>query len=314
MSSMSATGWPPLPWAWTWPASQAYVHLVTQMMGKLRLALSPSQPEWSHASLALGPRGLTTGALPWGDGSIEVRFDVVDGTLDVLASGGSSRRISVVPARRIADIWADLRGELDRLGVEAQLWDKPQELSDATPFSQDDRERAWDPSSVAAWFASLTAIHNVFDAWRSSFFGRTGIGFWWGAFDMTVAAFSGRRATPRADANYIMRHDLDAESVVIGFWPGDARREAMFFGYIVPEPPGCPALPMVPREAGWVAEMREWVLPYEAVRTAPDQRLALTTFMDTVYAAAGSLAGWDLAAHRYDQPPRIAPTAAQQLR
>lgn len=157
---------------------------------------------------------------------------------------------------------------------------------------------------MTAWFAGLTAIHNVFDGWRSPFFGRTGIGFWWGSFDMTLMVFSGRHATPRAGADFIMRYDLDAESVVVGFWPGDARHEAMFYAYIVPEPPGCSVLPLQPPAAGWVAEMSEWVLPFEAVRTAPDPRSALLAFMDTVYAAAGSLAGWDLAALRYERPPR----------
>ena len=138
-------GWPSLPRAGAWPASQAYVHLVTQMMGKLRLALSPSQPEWLHTSLALSSRGLTTGALPWGDRSVEVALDIVDGALDVLASDGSKRRISLSPARPIADIWAEYRGALDGLGVDARMSDKPQELEDATRFSLDRRERSYDP-------------------------------------------------------------------------------------------------------------------------------------------------------------------------
>jgi hypothetical protein len=303
MTSISATGWPSLPRAGAWPASQTYIHLVTQMMGKLRLALSPSQPEWLHTSLALGARGLTTGALPWGDRSVEVALDVVDGALDVFAGDGTQRPISLSPPRSIADIWAEYRAALDRLGVEARMWDKPQELGDATPFSQDHRKRTYDPISVASWFAALTAIHHVFDEWRSPFFGRSGIGFWWGAFDLTAMVFSGRHATPREGAGYIMRYDLDAESVVIGFWPGDAHDEAMFYAYIVPEPPGCSDLPIDLPAAGWVAEKGEWVLPYEAVRTAPDPRSALLTFMDTMYGAAGSLAGWDLAAYRYERPP-----------
>jgi hypothetical protein len=304
MSMTSAPGWPPLPRGGDWPATQDYLHLLTQMMGKVRLALSPTLPEWSHASLALGSRGVTTGAMPWGDRSIEVTLDVVDGTLAVRASDGSQEGIPVLPARSIAGVWADLTGVLDRIGVEARMWDRPQERADTTPFGQDHRQRTWDAASVASWFTALVAVHNVFDAWRSSFFGRTGIGFWWGGFDMTLMVFNGRHATPRPDAGYITRYDLDAESLVIGFWPGGARHEPMVFGYIVPEPPGCEVLPLHPPAAGWVAEMSEWVLPYDAVRAAPDPRGDLVAFIDTVYAAAGSLAGWDLAAHRYDRPPR----------
>jgi hypothetical protein len=155
---------------------------------------------------------------------------------------------------------------------------------------------------VASWFAALTAIHNVFDEWRSPFFGRSSIGLWWGAFDMTVTVFNGRHATPRAGADYIKRYDLDAESVATGFWPGAAHDEAMFYAYIVPEPSGCSDLPFDLPAAGWVAEKGEWVLPYEAVRTAPDPRGALLTFMDTMYSVAGSLAGWDLATYRYERP------------
>ena len=304
MRAMGAPGWPSLPRTGAWPSSQAYIHLVTQMMGKLRLALAPSQPEWLHASLALGARGLTTGALPWGDRSVEVALDVVEGALDVLASDGSQRRISLSPARPLADIWAEFRGALDELGVEARMSDKPQEMDDATPLSRDRRGRTYDRPSVASWFAALTAIHNVFGEWRSPFFGRSGIGFWWGAFDMTAMVFSGRHATPREGSGYITRYDLDAESVVIGFWPGDAHDEAMFFAYIVPEPPGCADLPLALPAAGWVADKGEWILPYEGVRAAPDPGGALLAFMDTIYAAAGSLAGWDLAAYRYEPPPR----------
>ena len=305
MTGVGEPAWPPLPRTGAWPASQAYLQLVTQMMGKLCLALAPSQPEWLHTSLALGARGLTTGALPWGDRSVEVALDVVDGALDVLASDGSKRRITLSPARPIADIWADLprrssTGSASRLGCRtSRRSSRTPRPSRRTTESGPSMRRRWQ-----SWFAALTAIHHVFDAWRSPFFGRTGLGFWWGAFDMTAMLFSGRHATPRAGASYIQRFDLDAESVVIGFWPGDAHKEAMLYAYIVPEPPGCSGLPFAVPGAGWVGEMGEWVLPYEAVRTSPDPRAALLAFMDTVYSAAGTLAGWDLAAYRYERPPR----------
>jgi len=274
------------------------------MMGKLRLALSPSQPEWFHASLELGARGLTTGAVPCGDRSIEVRLDIPDGALVLHASDRSSRRIPLQPGRPIAEIWADYRAALADLGVDAEMPDRPQELADTTPLSEDHRERTWDAASVASWFTAITAIRNVFDEWRSPFFGRTGVEFWWGAFDLTVLAFTGRRATPPADANFIMRYDLDAEFLALGFWPGDAQNDALFYGYIVPEPPGCAVRPLDAPGAGWVATMGEWVLPYEVVRSTPDPRRALLAFMQSVYRAAGALGGWDLASFRYERPPK----------
>jgi hypothetical protein len=274
------------------------------MMGKLRLALAPSQPEWQHTSLALSARGLTTRPLAVRGGSVEVALDLVDGALEVLASDGSTRRIPLVPARPIADIWAAYRGTLEELGVEARLRDTPQELEDSIPFSRDDRARTYDASAVASFFAALTAIQHLFDEWRSPFFGRTGLGFWWGAFDLAATVFSGRRTTPRAGIDHIRRYDLDAEAVTIGFWPGGARDEAMLYAYIVPEPPGCASLRFDVPSAGWVEEKGEWVLPYEAVRTARDPRATVLAFIHTVYAAAASLAGWDLDLYHYDPPPR----------
>lgn len=306
MTALRPAGWPPLPRTPAWSASQGYVHLVTQMMGKLRLALSPSQPEWFHTSLALGARGLTTGALPCGDRSVEATLDVLDAVLSVHGSEGSSRRIPLMPGRPVAEIWAEYTGALLDIGVRAEMRDRPQELADATPFSEDHRKRSYDPGSVASWFAATTAVRNVFDEWRSPFFGRTGINFWWGAFDLTALVFSGRHATPRAGAGPIKRFDLDAELVALGFWPGNQDNDAMCYGYLVPEPEGCARHPLKPPTARWDASKGEWVLPYEAIRAAPDPAAALSGFMDSVYAAAGELAGWDLAAYRYDRPPRHA--------
>jgi hypothetical protein len=284
------------------------------MMGKLCLALSPTLPEWLHASLQLTPRGLTTGVLPYGDRSIEVTLDLTAGALLVLTSDGGSRSIPLSPARPIAGIWRDFTDSLRELGVEAPMWDKPQETSDAIPFAADGRARTYDAPSIAAWFAALTAVRNLFDEWRSPFFGRTGVGFWWGAFDMSVLLFTGRRATPRGGADFIGRYDGDAELLAIGFWPGDARHEAMFYGYIVPEPPGCARHPLNVPPARWAEKMGEWILPYEAVRTALDPKTMLQAFMDSVYSAAGMLARWDLAAYRYERPPRPSPDAARHLR
>ena len=312
MSTGSARGWPPLPWTGSWPATQSNLRLVTQMMGKLRLALSPIQPEWFHTSLAVGARGLTTGALASGDRSVEVTLDLVDHVLAVLTSDGETRRIALLPSRPIAEIWADYVGALRDLGMDVEMWDKPQEVADHTRLSQDRRDRTYDPDSVTSWITAMTAIRNVFDEWRSPFFGRTSVQFWWGGFDLTVVAFNGRHSTPPAGAGYIKRYDVDAELVCIGFWPGNRHQEAMFFAYIMPEPAGCALFPLDTPPAAWAPEMGEWVLPYEAVRTAPDPRATLLAFMDAAYAATGKLAGWDSAAFRYVRPPRIAPDSLRE--
>ena len=286
-----------------WPATRDYLHLLSQMLGKLRIALAPPLPEWFHASLALTPRGLSTRLLAIEAGAIEASLDLVDGVIRLSATDGRVRAIGLVPARPVAAIWTDLRTSLDELDVAVDLWDKPQERVDETPFSLDERVRDYDPALAAGWLALMTEIHATFEAWRSPFFGRSGVNFWWGGFDMTVALYNGRHATPRPGSNYIMRYDLDAEHLTIGFWPGDDNNEPMFFSYLVPEPPDCPAYPMDVLTTSWAPTRAEWVLPYDAVRDRPDRHDVVRRFMDAGYRAAGDLAGWDLAALTYVAPP-----------
>jgi hypothetical protein len=183
---------------------------------------------------------------------------------------------------------------LRELGIVADLWDKPQERTDVTPFSEDDTARDYDPALAAAWFALLTEVHGTFNDWRSPFFGRSGVQFWCGGFDLTEVLFSGRPSTPRAGADYVMRHDLDAEQLTIGFWPGDDAREAMFFAYLVPEPAACAVYPLPVPSAAWAPAMGEWVLPYAAVRESDNRNALLRGFMEPSSGLRAILAGGTL--------------------
>ena len=295
--------WPELSRAGRWPATRDYLHLVSQMLGKLRVALAPPLPEWFHTPLDLTPRGLTTRALPIPGASLEASLDLVDGVLRLSASGGRVAAVELSPARPIATVWTEYRAALAALGANADMWDKPQELADVTPFSADDRPRDFDPELAGAWLKLLTDVHSLFMGWRSPFFGRSGVNFWWGGFDLTVSLYNGHHAVPRPGSNYIMRHDLDAEHLTIGFWPGDDANEPMFFAYLVPEPAECAAYPFEHASGAWAPTMREWVLPYEAVRSRPDRGDVIRAFMDAAYRAAGELAGWDVADLTYVAPP-----------
>jgi hypothetical protein len=295
--------WPRLDEA-RWPATRDYLHLLSQMLGKVRVALAPPLPEWFHASLGLTPRGLTTRLLPGPAGAIEASLDLDDGVLRLSASGGRNETIPVAPGRPISAIWRDLGQVLEELGVSVDLWDKPQERADVTPFSIDDRARDYDPVLGARWLALITDVQAMFEVWRSPFFGRSGVNFWWGGFDITVALYNGRHAIPRPGSNYLMRYDLDAEHLTIGFWPGDDDNEPMFFSYLVPEPANCPVYPMDVPSTSWAPTRAEWVLPYEAVRDRSDRLDVVRRFMDAAYRAAGDLAGWDLRALTYVPPPR----------
>jgi hypothetical protein len=213
------------------------------MLGKLRVALAPPLPERFHASLAVTTRGLTTRLLPIPAGAVEASLDLVDGVIRLSATAGRIETIDLVPARPIAGIWSQFREVLKDLGVKVDLWDKPQELADVTPFSLDERPRDYDPALGVSWLALTTEIHAMFEEWRSPFFGRSGVNFWWGGFDISVALYNGRHAIPRPGSNYLMRYDLDAEHLTIGFWPGDRGHDPMFFAYLVPEPANCAAYP-----------------------------------------------------------------------
>jgi uncharacterized protein DUF5996 len=300
---MTDNVWPELARGGAWLGTRDHLHLVSQMLGKLRVALAPTLPQWFHAPLDVTPRGLTTRLLPIPGGSLEATLDVVDGAIRLSASGGRAETIELSSERPIATVWAEFRATLERLGVDADLWDKPQERADVTRLSLDDRPRSYDPTFAAEWLALITDVHGVFAAWRSPFFGRSGVNFWWGGFDLSLTLYNGRHATPRPGSGYLQRYDLDAEHLSIGFWPGDADNDAMFFAYLVPQPPDCEVFEFAHTSAAWAPTMEEWVLPYEAVRSRPDRDQLIRTFMDAAYRAAGELAGWDLDAFTYVAPP-----------
>lgn len=296
------TVWPTFGGDAAWLPTRNYLHLVSQMLGKLRLGLAPPLPEWFHTPLALTPRGLTTRWLPQPGGAVEASMDVVGHEITVAASGGGVRTISLLPARPIADVWADFGRALAELGVRVEMWDKPQELTDVTPFALDHRPREYVPELAGGWLTVSTEVQAAFDNWRSPFFGRSGVQFWWGGFDMTVVLFSGRHSIPPPKSNLIARYDLDAEHLTVGFWPGDEVEDARFYGYVVPEPPGCVDYGLDLPSASWAPTMGEWVLPYEAVRERSDRDGVVLQFADTIYAAARDLGGWPMDEFTYARP------------
>jgi hypothetical protein len=303
ITEQTIDGWPSLNRTSTWRDTGDYLHLVSQMLGKLSLALAPALPEWFHVPLSVTPRGLATDFLTSGDRPVQAELDVVDELVRMSVIGGAQLSVPISPARPIAQIWRDFNDGLSTLGVTADMWDRPQERDDVVPFAEDDRPRQFDQAVAIAWVQLLSDVHATFNEWRSPFFGRSGINFWWGGFDMTVGLYTGRPATPPATANFIRRYDLDAEHLNIGFWPGDSTHDAMFFGYLVPEPPGCEAFAFDIDDASWAPSMSEWVIPYDVVLRAQDRRATLRTFADTIYRAAGHLGGWDLKSFAYAVAP-----------
>ena len=295
--------WSALPYV-EWAGTRKTVQLYAQMLGKTKLALAPVQPQWLASSLEVTARGLTTGAMPWGTTTVEVSLDFLEHTLGIALSDGRRTEIGLLDEPTVADVWSRVSGAYSAYGIAADLWDKPQEVEDTTRMSADTRPAEYDAAAVERWWKVISAVRGVFDEWRSPFFGRTHVPFWWGAFDLAVLRFTGRRAVAPDDRGYIMRYDLDAEFMNAGFWPGDDSAPGpIFYAYIHPKPDGCELAPIDPSGAAWIEQMGEWVMPYEAVLATGDPRQAIIDFLDCVYAIAGEYGGWDLSSFTYEKPP-----------
>jgi hypothetical protein len=286
----------------SWAPTKKTLHLYAQMLGKLRVALSPAQPNWMHTALLLTARGITTGPMPWRERSVQASLDVFSSELSVELSDGRSRRIALLPARTIAEIWSDLHAALGALGVNVALSPLPQEVPDLTPLDADRRPAPYDAAAVARWFHAVTATGAAFEGWRTHFFGRSGIQLWWGALDVALLLFNGKSVPPPLDRGYLLRYDLDAEMMNVGLYPGDDATAPFFYGYIFPQPGGAAQLPVAPAGATWNDAIKEWVLPYEVVRTSADPTATLCAFLDSIYAACISAAGWDRTALSYAAP------------
>lgn len=294
--------WPSLRYD-EWAPTKKTLQLCTQMLGKARLALEPPQPEWLNACLYLDARGFTTGAMPWGTSLVSMGIDVFDASLWIHTNDGRKRTVAIAGGRCIADIWADFVGATRELGIELDMWDKPQELPDVTPFSENCHDRTFVPEHAQRFLQVLSAIQGVFEEFRSDFFGRTGIQFWWGAFDLAVLLFSGKHAEAPEDRGYIMRYDLDAEHLNADFWVGDDSAPTPgFYAYITPRPDGCETASVDPEQAGWVESLGEWMLGYDEVIACEDPRQAILDFLRSVYQIAIDLGGWDELDHRYGPP------------
>lgn len=286
-----------------WAATKRSLHMYAQMLGKIKLAVAPVQPNWMFTALHLSPRGLTTGTVPWRGTSFDVAIDIFDSAIVVSRSNGERAAVPLLPVRSVAEVYGDLRGALSSLGIDCSISSIPQEVPDTTPLDADRRSAEYEPQAVRRWFEASTAVAGVFDEWRQHFFGREGLQFWWGAFDLALLLFSGRRIAAPTDRGYIMKYDLDAELMNVGLYFGDAQVAPFFYGYIVPEPPDAESLPIGPSEASWSKNLHEWVLPYEAVRQSADPATGLREFLDAVYGLCFSAGGWERAQFSYARPP-----------
>jgi len=266
----------------------------TQIVGKIRLALSPYVNHWWQVPLYVSPRGLTTSPIPCDGQSFEILFDFIEHALVIEKSDGAVRRLGLAP-RSVADFHAEVMALLRGLGIAVKIWPVPVEIADPIPFEQDRIHAAYDPDYANRFWRILVSIDTVLKEFRGGFIGKCSpVHFFWGSFDLAVTRFSGRRAPLRPDADPITREAYSHEVASVGWWPGDAVvKGPAFYAYGAPAPEGYANWAVKPAAAHYHQGLSEFVLGYDDLRQAPSPRQALLDFCQSTYEAAAVLGKWD---------------------
>jgi hypothetical protein len=297
------SAWPALPLE-PWADTSATLHMWTQIVGKIRLRYSaPINHGW-HSTLYVTARGLTTGPIPSGSRTFQLDFDFIDHALVATVSDGKTGRLRLAP-QTVAAFYKGLFDMLRMLGISVRIHGSPNEVVDPIPFARDEVHRAYDPDAVSRFWRVLVQSDRVFKRFRSRFLGKCSpVHLFWGGMDLAVTRFSGRRAPehPGGIPNLPDRVTREAYSHEVssgGFWagtPGGPVAYPAYYTYAYAEPEGFGQVKVRPDEAFYSPDLREFILPYEAVRTAPDPDARLLDFMQSTYEAAANLARWDRAA------------------
>jgi uncharacterized protein DUF5996 len=298
MNAKSPAPWPELPTD-AWRATCETLHLWTQIVGKIRLTLSPWLNHSWHVTLYVTSRGLSTSPIPDGTRNFEIEFDFIDHTLRISTSDGTGREF-VLAGHSVASFYAQVMAELAELGIHVKINETPNELPAPIRFSQDTTHASYDPDAVRRFFQILVDCDRVFKQFRTGFVGKASpVHFFWGSFDLAVTRFSGRRAPlhpggvpnlPNSVACEAYSHEVSSA----GFWPGGGAIDyPAFYSYAYPEPPGFRATKVRPDAAFFSEALGEFILPYDAVRSADDPDQALLAFLQSTYEAAAVAAKWD---------------------
>jgi hypothetical protein len=269
-----------------------------QIVGKTRLALAPKENHWWHVPLYLSARGLTTTPMPYRADVFEVEFDFVDHRLRVKTGGGAIREMALRPVA-VADFYREYLDVLAGLGIAVKLWPVPVEADHAIPFLEDRGHASYDATHARRFFGMLVHADRIAKRFKGRFLGKSSpVHFFWGAFDLALTRFSGRRAPDHgASESAMLREANSHEEISVGFWPGSgAVAEPAFYAYARPEPPGFAASSIRPSTAYYSRELADFILPYEAARSAPSPEEAVLEFYQSVYDAGADLARWDRAA------------------
>jgi hypothetical protein len=292
---MSDNRWPALPYD-GWKETYATLHLWSQVVGKIALALTPPLNHSWGIAMQVTSRGLATRTLAHGDRAFTLAFDFVDHLLCISTSDGEHRTLPLRP-QAVAAFYAELLRTLGDMSLPVRIWPVAVELPVPVRLDTDTEHHAYDAEAANRFWRILLQIERVLTASRCQFVGKCSpTHFFWGAFDLAVTRFSGKPAPPREGPAF-MREAYSHEVISHGFWPGSGPvLEPAFYAYAVPEPAGFKEASVEPAAAFYHRELGEFILPYEAVRTASSPERALRQFVDTTYARAATLAHWDRAA------------------
>lgn len=285
--------WPPLPLD-SWRETCATLHMWTQIVGKVRMRLTPLVNHWWNVPLYVTARGLTTSAIPYGARSIELRFDFLAHRLVLECSDGVVKELPLRPMA-VADFYREFLEMLRSAGVEVSIWRMPVEVPTPIAFDEDRVHAAYDSKCVETFWRILRSVDAVFHQFRSRFTGKVSpVHFFWGSFDLAVTRFSGQRAPERPGADSITREAYSHEVSSVGFWPGSGEMSGpAFYSYAAPEPQGLREARILPAAARYDTGLGEFLLGYDEVRAAESPSAELLAFCQSTYEAAAELGKWD---------------------
>jgi Family of unknown function (DUF5996) len=285
--------WPSLPLD-SWEDTYATLHMWTQMVGKVRLRLTPLINHWWNVPLYVTARGLTTSRIPYGKRAFELRFDFIRHQLVLETTDGIMKSLLLTPCS-VADFYGEFMGMLRSAGIEVKIWRMPVEVPNPIPFDQDRVHGSYDPAAVDRFWRILLSVDSVFNQFRSGFIGKCSpVHFFWGSFDLAVTRFSGRRAPDRSGADAVTREAYSHEVSSVGFWPGGGDvKDAVFYSYMAPAPQGFKEARVRPDAAHYETALGEFLLMYEDVRKAESPTTSLLEFCQSTYEAGANLGNWD---------------------
>ena len=307
--------WPELPYR-EWGDTIATLHMWFQIVGKIRMELSPWVNHSWNSALYVTSHGLTTSPAPYGSRDIQIEFDFIHHKLSIASSDGDVRNLELRP-QTVAEFYAEVLGALRDLACEVAIYPSPNEVPDPTPFAEDSTHSAYNPAHASALWGALRNTARVMGEFRAQFIGKVNpIHFFWGGPDLAVTRFSGRTAPEHPGGvphlpDAVTREAYSHEVPSCGFWPGNASApDPIFYAYAYPTPEAFSEAAVEPAAAFWHKDLGEFVLTYDAVRDtdAPDE--TLHAFFQSTYEAAADLAAWDRGALEQPRGFRPLPKAA----